>query len=142
MKIKLKDNTEFTVTESSIATAIVVNFNDAASIEAFRQKLTDDNLTEFKFMDVKFPLNPKSLYYDYLYILALFQNSSIANEVLRYDCFTDIEFNPQKSLNCQARSVAIFVSLYKKGLLEQYLDNKELFKTIYSNKIQEQLKLF
>ena len=53
-----------------------------------------------------------------------------------------MEFNPQKSLNCQARSVAIFVSLYKKGLLEQYLDNKELFKTIYSNKIQEQLKLF
>lgn len=49
MKIKLKDNTELTVTESSTATAIVANFNNAADIETFRQKLTDDNLSEFKF---------------------------------------------------------------------------------------------
>ena len=49
MKIKLKDNTELTVTESCTANAIVTNFNNAASIETFRQKLTDDNLTEFKF---------------------------------------------------------------------------------------------
>ena len=49
MKIKLKDNTELTVTESSTATAIVTKFNNADSIETFRLKLTDDNLTEFKF---------------------------------------------------------------------------------------------
>lgn len=49
MKIKLKDNTELIVTESSTATAIVAEFDNAASIETFRQKLTDDNLTEFKF---------------------------------------------------------------------------------------------
>lgn len=49
MKIKLKDNTELTVTESSTANAIVTNFNNVADIEIFRQKLTDDNLTEFKF---------------------------------------------------------------------------------------------
>lgn len=49
MKIKLRDNTELTVTESSTATAIVTNFNNAASIETFRQKLTDENLSEFKF---------------------------------------------------------------------------------------------
>lgn len=49
MKIILKDNTELTVTESSTATAIVTKFNNADSIETFRLKLTDDNLTEFKF---------------------------------------------------------------------------------------------
>ena len=49
MKIKLKDNTELIVTESSTATDIVADFDNAASIETFRQKLTDDNLTEFKF---------------------------------------------------------------------------------------------
>ena len=41
--------------------------------------------------------------------------------IINYDFFTDIEFNHEKSLNCQARSAAIFVSLYQKGLLEECL---------------------
>ena len=28
-----------------------------------------------------------------------------------YDAFTDIEFNPNKSINCQARSCALFLAL-------------------------------
>ena len=92
--------------------------------------------------NIDWELIPRTMFYDFLYISALMQDKKLAEEILKYDIFTDIEFNPQKSLNCQARSVAIFVSLHKRGLLEQYLNNKELFKTIYSNKIQEQLKLF
>lgn len=99
-------------------------------------------LTEFNMNNTKWSLTPKTMFYDFLYISALLQNKKLTQEIIKYDIFTDIEFNPQKSLNCQARSVAIFVSLYKKGLLEQYLNNKNLFETIYSNKIQEQLKLF
>jgi len=34
-----------------------------------------------------------------------------------YDTFTDIEFNPKRSFNCQARSCALFVALARKGLL-------------------------
>lgn len=49
MKIKLKDNTELEVIDNSTATAIIVKFNSAADIETFRQKLTDENLSEFKF---------------------------------------------------------------------------------------------
>lgn len=49
MKIKLKDNTELEVTDNSTTTAIISKFNNAADIETFRQKLTDDNLSEFKF---------------------------------------------------------------------------------------------
>lgn len=49
MKIRLKDNTELEVTDNSTATAIISKFNNAADIETFRQKLTDDNLSEFKF---------------------------------------------------------------------------------------------
>ena len=82
------------------------------------------------------------MFYDYLYINALYQNKKLANEISKYDIFTDIEFNPQKSLNCQAHSVAIFVSLYKKGILDKYINDIKLFETIYSNKINNQLSLF
>ena len=48
MKIKLKDNTELTVTESSTATKITADFSSAEDIENFRKKLTDENLSAFK----------------------------------------------------------------------------------------------
>lgn len=51
MKIKLKDNTELTVTESSTATTITAEFDTAVEIEDNRQKLTDKNLSEFKFVN-------------------------------------------------------------------------------------------
>ena len=39
----------------------------------------------------------------------------IAEKLLDYDGFTDIVFNPQKSINCQARSCAIYVGMKRKG---------------------------
>ena len=47
--------------------------------------------------------------------------------VLCYDAFTDIEFNPQKSINCQAEAVAIYVSLHRQGLLNEALKGKDEF---------------
>lgn len=87
-------------------------------------------------------LEPKTMFYDWLYVHALYRNKNLTKEIIKYDTFTDIEFNPQKSFNCQARSVAIFVSLYKKGLLASYLRDKNLFKEIYNNKFSVQCVLF
>lgn len=53
---------------------------------------------------------------------------------MQFDTFTDIEFNPQKSINCQARTVAIFVTLNKYGLFDKFISDKELFKSIYLEK--------
>jgi hypothetical protein len=47
--------------------------------------------------------------------------------LLEYKGFTDIEYFPKKSLNCQARSCAIFVALMQKGLLENAVADKEKF---------------
>jgi hypothetical protein len=47
-----------------------------------------------------------------------------------YDGFSDIEFNPEKSLNCQARSCAILVSLMKKNLLSKAAKDREQFISI------------
>lgn len=51
MKIKLKDNTELEVTDNSTATTITAEFDTAVEIEDNRQRLTDKNLSEFKFVN-------------------------------------------------------------------------------------------
>lgn len=48
-------------------------------------------------------------------------------EILRQNAFSDIEFNAEKSINCQAYSAALFVSLYKNDLLKQALSDKNVF---------------
>ncbi len=50
MKIKLKDNTELTVTEQCTATTITADFSSVEEIENFRKKLTDKNLSAFRYI--------------------------------------------------------------------------------------------
>jgi hypothetical protein len=45
----------------------------------------------------------------------------------RYAAFTDIEFNPQRSVNGQARSTALFVSLLTKGRVDSAVDSPQAF---------------
>ncbi len=61
---------------------------------------------------------------------ALAQSKALAEQILEYDAFTDIEFNPQKSINCQAEAAAVYVSLQRLGLLEEALQSKEKFREI------------
>jgi hypothetical protein len=75
---------------------------------------TSGNLVGFQFKENQFPLFPKNAFYDWLYINSIFPHEDwiIANVV--FDGFTDIEFNPSKSINCQARAFAEFLSLSKR----------------------------
>ncbi len=79
-------------------------------------------LRNFYFEGEKFPLTPKTAFYDWLYINAIMENKELADQILQFDSFTDIEFNPDKSINCQARAAAMFVSLSKCGLLDRCAD--------------------
>lgn len=98
----------------------------------------------FKYQGINYPTIPKTLFYDWIYCQALYSDKELMSSIINYDFFTDIEFNHEKSLNCQARSAAIFVSLYQKGLLEECLaDIVKFEECVYKpeNK-QEQLFLF
>lgn len=75
-------------------------------------------LTGFVYEGETFPTEPKTAFYDWIYIRALMENEELMRELVEYDAFTDIEFNPQKSINCQARAAAIAVSLYRAGRLD------------------------
>jgi len=94
-------------------------------------------LLYFFYDNNRWALEPKSMFYDWIYINALNQNKELSKDILKYDAFTDIEFNHTKSINCQARSAAIFVSLKKKGMLESVLNNRAEFKKIYE--VNEQI---
>ena len=91
-------------------------------------------LKAFKYFDREFPLEPKTYFYNWLYIHALNLQTELADEILNYDAFTDIEFNPKKSINCQAESAAIFIGLSRAGLLSAALESKENFLEIVYQK--------
>lgn len=80
--------------------------------------------------DEEWPIEPKTLFYDYIYIQALIQNYGTDLNLEEYDWFTDIEFNPKKSINCQARSVAIYKLIQKKNMWD-CLDSKEKWKDFH-----------
>jgi len=84
-------------------------------------------LVGFEFFGKKFPLEPRTYFYDWIYINALAGNEELSTEVLSFDAFTDIEFNPKKSINCQAHSVAVYLSLVKTGIISEALSSPEEF---------------
>jgi len=84
-------------------------------------------LLYFRFFGTNWELEPQTAFYDWLYINALKKSPELAEKVIAYSAFTDIEFNPDRSINCQAYSVALFVSLYKRQLLEEATASKEDF---------------
>lgn len=81
----------------------------------------------FKLEGNEFSNEPATFFYDWIYCNAVYQNRELSQAIRQYDAFTDIAFNPQKSLNCQARSAARFVGLSKAGLLKTVLSSKEDF---------------
>ena len=89
------------------------------------RKDSSGRLKSFEFEGKRYPLEPKTLFYDGLYFLALKENPELAEQLLDYDGFTDVFFNPERAFNCQAISCARYVSLIKAGKLEEYLSDFE-----------------
>lgn len=76
-------------------------------------------LVAFEFDGTRWPLEPKTVFYDWLYVGCIYPDRDRAQELLQYGGFSDIEFNPARSINCQARSVALFLSLMQRGELTE-----------------------
>ncbi len=89
-------------------------------------------LLKFNFDNYEWPLKPPTVFYDWLYCSALTQNQDLAEAILDYDSFTDIEFNPSKSINCQAASAAIYKSMCEKGLINDAMKSYSSFIEIHT----------
>ena len=74
-------------------------------------------LRAFRYQDEEFPLIPKTVFYDYIYFAAV--KESLTEDEIKtvsgYNYFTDIEFNPVKSINTQAKTAAMV-----KLILDEY----------------------
>jgi len=88
---------------------------------------TSGRLTGFNFMETDWPLEPQTAFYDWLYINALKSRKDLSEQLADYCAFTDIEFSPQKSINCQAYSLALFVSLQQRNCLESVTSSQATF---------------
>lgn len=96
-----------------------------------REAKKDDRLRnsglmiKFVFNQQEFPLEPKSLFYDWLYLNVLFSDRNLELRERffedKYDAFSDIEFNPEKSFSCQARTLALCVSLYENECVKDFI---------------------
>lgn len=89
-------------------------------------------ITGFKLEGTNYPLSPKNAFYDWLYIRSLAKHSDWIKRNVNYDAFTDIEFNPEKQVNCQARAFAEYLSLIARGNLQAAVSDFDYFASMLS----------
>ena len=88
-------------------------------------------LIGFNFFGENFSPEPKTAFYNWLYLSALTRNKWI-NKLDNFEGFTDVYFSP-RAVNCQARACAVAISLESMGLLFtkegyfRFIDDREKF---------------
>jgi len=112
-----------------------------------RQAKKDERLTTsgeligYDYFGMEWSLEPLTAFYDWLYVNALKQNPQLHEEVMQYQAFTDREFNPKKSIHCAAYSLAMFVALNKRGLLDGVEDPIVFYDLYHDFKVSNTAKL-
>ncbi len=93
-------------------------FHDLYTVSS-REAKTDLRLrnsgevTGFDLLGERFPIEPQTAFYNWLYMTALSQmEPPVIQELNQFKGFSDIAFNPKRSINCQARAVAVYVALH------------------------------
>ena len=152
LMIKTKRGNEFSVESAFQASKVFEKggpYKDLLYVSS-RDAKRDERLKEsgrivaFHIDGKNFEIEPRTYFYNWLYINTLNLYDGFTEQLLKYDAFTDISFNPQKSINCQAEAAAIYVSLVKQGLLEEALKDEIKFKEIvypFTNRQKEGVQL-
>ena len=106
-----------------------IDLYEATPLEAKKDQRIQNSgqLEGFEFESDFWGLLPQTAFYDYLYLNSLKEKPSLLEEILIYKGFSDIEFNPKRSLNCQAKSCALAVSLVNRGDFELVTQSKQIF---------------
>ena len=89
-------------------------------------------------------MTPETAFYDWIYINAISKQYDLLKKLKNYSAFTDIEFNPVRQKNCQARSVAFLKTLMERGTLDSSLKTQSAFLSNYNvlREMNAQLDLF
>lgn len=92
------------------------------------RRLGRGDIIAFEFMGEKFPTEPKNAFYDWLYIRAIAPHEEWIRSNLDYAAYSDIEFTPGRSINCQGRAVAEFHALSMRGHTAKVVENFDTFR--------------
>jgi hypothetical protein len=104
-----------------------VGSREAKRDERLRQS---GKLVGFRLDGKAYPTSPATVFYDWLYFMALYPHRDWIKKREEWVGFTDIEYNPDRSLNCQARSFAAFISLQRRGRLDEAVSSFENFREV------------
>ena len=88
-------------------------------------------ITKFSFMGKDYENIPFHAYYDWLFLRALSVDDSLRyleTNLMKIDGFSDIEFNPARSINTQARSMAIFKTLLIRKRLHDCANDFDIYR--------------
>ena len=121
--LKLDENTLENVFQSSKVYENGGPYLDLLTVSAKEAKRderhkTSGKLIGFLYQGEIWQLSPKTAFYDYIYCKAVVESGIDLSGLEKFGFFTDIEFNPSKSVNCQARTVAILKLLWEVSFLE------------------------
>ncbi len=102
-------------------------------------------ITHFEFMSLKYDNWPHHAFYDWLFVRALSPHADFLRDKLSlFNAYSDIEFNPNRSINTQARSVAIIACLLKRPNFSGYVEDYNFFRDEIEqnrNKFSSQIEL-
>ena len=91
------------------------------------RELARGKIVAFRCFGQDFPTEPKNAFYDWLYIRAIYPHRNWVEKNIDFYAYSDIEFNPQKSINCQARAVAEYKSLEIQGSSLECFEDFDVF---------------
>lgn len=121
------------VYQSSKVFSISGKHENLIDLDPFKAKkeirnLGKGDIIEFHFLGKSYPIEPKNAFYDWLYIRAIAPHEDWIRKNLRYKAYSDIEFTPSKSFNCQGRAVAEFHALSMRGTTTDCVHDFEEFR--------------
>jgi hypothetical protein len=110
------------------------SYQSGRDIKNYLNAHSDEQLVGFEYESRRWELKPDTAFYDWLYVTAVHQTledkPEAHDELSTFDAFTDIEFNPKRGINCQARACALYVALSANHLLDQATQSPETFVNI------------
>ncbi|MER9445864.1 hypothetical protein NKI79_32085 [Mesorhizobium sp. M0340] len=109
-----------------------IDIYDKTPIEAKRDQRirTSGNIVWFQIEGTVYSSSPTNAFYDWVYIRCLYRHEDfLTRNLSSMDGFSDIEFNPERSINSQARALAILMSLSACGRLKESAEDYELFRS-------------
>ncbi len=109
-----------------------ISLIEAEPFEAKRRirELGKGRIVSFRFEGKDYPTEPVNAFYDWLYIRAIAPYESWIRSNLHYAAYSDIEFNPERSVNCQGRAVAEFQALSMRGSTLECVHDFKTFRNI------------